>query len=134
MVGRYHCRRGSLRRLRATREHLTYQFLYEIYVNTRCGGIWSSHQRYGRGFAAAIFRYFIPEVQCYDPLRNSIPTTIDEDFVDVDLVWHDSRRRRRISLYDLDITVVPLSRLGDIDGSSIRARNATLWLLKRNCD
>ena len=77
----------------------------------------------------AILRYFVQEVQCYDPLRNSIPTTIFEYPVDVDLVGQDGSRRRRICLYNLDITVVPLSRLGDIDGSSIRARDATLWLL-----
>ena len=84
-----------------------------------------------RGFTAAILRYLVPEVKRDDPLWYSISTTIYQDLVNIDFISRDHGGWNAVSLYDLDVAVIPLPGFHDIDRCSIRSRNATFWLLSR---
>lgn len=76
--------------------------------------------------SAPVLGNLIPEVKRDDPLWDSITATVDEDLIDVQLRRHNDRRGRRVRVRDLDDAVVPLMRLGDLDGCRMSSWNATL--------
>lgn len=71
----------------------------------------------------------IPEVEHDCTLRNTVSSTIDEDFVDRNLVV---RRRWLDRLADLDISVITLTGLRDIDRGDVGFRYPRFMTLQAN--
>lgn len=71
----------------------------------------------------------VPEIHSNHPLRYSVPSSVDQDLVNIHL-----RRRgcRCLRLNDLNVAIIELPRLGDLYWRSVVLRDPLLGLLKRS--
>lgn len=76
-----------------------------------------------------IIAHFVPEIEHDDPLRYPIPPAIDKYFIQGQFFSY----RGWLRVNDLYIAIVPLVRLGNVDGSSTLLRDAALRLKNLLC-